>query len=67
LLQALLENLAAGLPVAEAAWRAVATSLTPAVCELDHIRQGGIVVMGAPNLIAEGTAGKGGGGAKGKK
>jgi len=62
----LLENLAAGVPVAEAAWRAVSTSLTPSVCELDHVRQGGIIVMGAPNLVAEGT-GKTGGGGKGKK
>jgi len=57
-LQALLENLSSGMPVAEAAWQAVSSSLTPGVCELDHMRQGGIVVMGAPNLVAEGSGSK---------
>lgn len=64
------------MPVAEAAWRAVAAALTPGDgVELEHVRHGGVVVMGAPNMVAEGAkphaagggGGGGGGGAKKKK
>jgi hypothetical protein len=64
LLQALLQNLASGLTVAEAAWQA-GQQLTG--MELDHIRSH-IIVMGAPTLTASIGGSRGGkGGAAGAK
>jgi hypothetical protein len=64
LLQALLQNLASGLTVAEAAWQA-GQQLTG--MELEHIRSH-IIVMGAPTLTASIGGSRGGkGGAAGAK